>query len=1064
VDYCLAVPDPRPGAVTYNCACVWEDPERDLALLAVEEDESTGWVAAVGGGIGPALAEPGTGVLHAEAIGYPDATVEGDVPHPEQAPGLLLPGGGAVYGEMPFDVDSSVPDDARLWEGMSGAAVRDSDSQRLVGVVVRADPDRQRRRLYVRALPDPAVDARFMRALDEVGVRPVLEAANAPEVRRLLAVWDEAGRPLPVRLVTKLSRFGVRRARADVDLHGNSYYPYVRRPFDDQLDGALDRRVQDTDRRMLLLVGDAMSGKSRVGANALRAHSTLSTRPLLVPHPGANLHEVVELVSPTGAVLWLDDLNTYLTGLDGGVLRDWQTRPGLVVVATLRSDLEREFLKPELRPAWVAIDDSTLVERLNVPEEWSEQEQQALSEAEPIIRSKVAAGLSLGEVLGAADVLRDHLRTADPFRSAVVFAVIDWARIGFTDGIPESLAEDLWPEYLSRKNATVFGNREVDERHDDYQKVVRWARQPIPGTGTMLLTRRNDRLHVDDYLVAHRPPELPATPHAVWEAALHHAMADQYVMKLPFVGMRAADAGETEIARIAYQTSIERKDQLAPIAKVGLGGLLMKEGDTKSASALTMPLLGFAFKDMAPSLAQLGLAMIQQGDLERAQTFLRPAAYSRHPEHAPQAALFLGMVLAKEGDLDGARTAYQVAIDSGHAEHAPLAAVILGELLAKEGDLDGARTAYQVAIDSGHAEHAPKAAFALGRLLAKQGDLDGARTAYQAAIDSGHAERAPLAALALGVLLGERGDLDGARTAYQAAIDSGHAERAPQAAVILGELLAKEGDLDGARTAYQVAIDSGHAEHAPLAAAGLAVLLDERGDFDGARTALQVAIDSGHAELAPQAALILGEVLGERGDLDGARTAYQAAIDSGHAELAPQAALALGRLLAKQGDLDGARTAYQAAIDSGHDPESATAELLLGEQCTEGDLEARKQHRARAVASGLPDLLVSVAQLYLADGDLQMGRQFLEEASNAGFANANRYLLLFPEPGTDPPNDEAIVEVTAAAAAGDTDAMNVLGLHAAAHGDSLLAGEWWTRSAQLGDLTAMLLAGRTSPN
>lgn len=192
VDYCLAVPDPRPGAVSYNCVCVWDDSVRDLALLAVEENETTNWVAAVGGGNGPALAEPGTGVLDAEAIGYPDATVENDVPHPEQAPGQLLPGGGAVYGEMPFDIDSSVPDGNRAWEGMSGAAVRDSATQRLVGVVVRADSDQQRRRLYVRALPDPAFDASFARALIELGVPPVLEAATAPAVRRLLAVWDKA--------------------------------------------------------------------------------------------------------------------------------------------------------------------------------------------------------------------------------------------------------------------------------------------------------------------------------------------------------------------------------------------------------------------------------------------------------------------------------------------------------------------------------------------------------------------------------------------------------------------------------------------------------------------------------------------------------------------------------------------------------------------------------------------------------------------------------------------------------------------------------------------------------
>ena len=135
---------------------------------------------------------------------------------------------------------------------------------------------------------------------------------------------------------------------------------------------------------MLLIVGEAMNGKSRASANALRKHPSLSTLPLLVPHSSANLRDVVELAPPAGAVLWLDDLNIHPDGFDEGALRDWQTRPGLVVIATLRSDLEREFREPHLRPAWDAIKDAALIERLDMPTEWSEQEQQALS-GEPYV-------------------------------------------------------------------------------------------------------------------------------------------------------------------------------------------------------------------------------------------------------------------------------------------------------------------------------------------------------------------------------------------------------------------------------------------------------------------------------------------------------------------------------------------------------------------------------------------------------------------------------------------------------------------------------------------------------
>ena len=100
-------------------------PDRDLALLAVDQPSADAWAAAVGRGQGPALAEPGTEGLPAEAVGYPNATLEDDFPHPELVLGWLKPAGGVVSGRMPFDVDGSVPDDSLLWQGMSGAAVRD---------------------------------------------------------------------------------------------------------------------------------------------------------------------------------------------------------------------------------------------------------------------------------------------------------------------------------------------------------------------------------------------------------------------------------------------------------------------------------------------------------------------------------------------------------------------------------------------------------------------------------------------------------------------------------------------------------------------------------------------------------------------------------------------------------------------------------------------------------------------------------------------------------------------------------------------------------------------------
>ena len=825
-DRCLAVPDPAPGSAMFECTVIWQDPRRDLALLAVDQAKAGAWTAAVGRGHGPAVAEPGTDGLPAEAVGYPDATVDDDFPHPELVLGQLKPAGGAVSGRMPFDVEGGVPDDSKLWQGMSGAAVRDRPHGRLLGVVVDVDADRQQRRLYVATLPDPAADAGFSAALAAVGAQPVMEAANAPAVRRLLAQWDQRGRPPVVREVTGLDVFGARKARTDIDTHGDPYYPYVARRLDLDLAVALDRRASGADTRVLLLVGEAMTGKSRTGAHALRAHPVLSGLPLLIPQQGTDLREVVELAPADGAALWLDDLNTFAAGLSVGTVRYWQSRPGLVVVATLRTDLLADLAdNPDLRPAWSLIEDDSMVEQFPLPAEWSADDQHALAGADDMVRGKVADGIPLGEVLAGAEELRSRLAVADPFQKAFAWTVIDWSRTGLTARLAETLAEELWTTYLPRKHMTVFQNQARAKRREEFERAVDWACAAIPGTAAMLVTRTDDGLRAEDYLVAQRTLAREAITLPVWEAALARAQADEAPEVIAGLGYNAAISDVFDIARAAWE----------PLAA----------GQT----------------DQAPQAAyNLGLLLDRHGDVAGARTAYQQAIDSGHPDEAPPAAYRLGVMLEKHGDVAGARTAYQEAIDTGNPREAPPAAFQLGLLLVGQGEVAGARTAFQQAVDSGHPGYAPESAFRLGLLLEGEGEVAGARTAYQQAVDSGDRDYAPMAAFRLGLLLAEQRDVAGARTAYQQAIDSGDSYWAPGAALGLGVLLAEQGEVDEARTAFQQAIDSGNPDHAPEAAFRLGAMLEEQDDVAGARTAYQQAIDSGHSDYAPMALDLLAEL------------------------------------------------------------------------------------------------------------------------------------------------------------------------------------------------------------
>src|SRR6266487_1650980 len=104
VDHCWAVLDPSPAGPGFDCEVVFEDGERDLALLRVFDEQASAWRLRLGAERA-VLAEPGSRGLQVEVIGFPNATLDRHgTPHPEAAEAVLLPAGGAVSGRMPLDV------------------------------------------------------------------------------------------------------------------------------------------------------------------------------------------------------------------------------------------------------------------------------------------------------------------------------------------------------------------------------------------------------------------------------------------------------------------------------------------------------------------------------------------------------------------------------------------------------------------------------------------------------------------------------------------------------------------------------------------------------------------------------------------------------------------------------------------------------------------------------------------------------------------------------------------------------------------------------------------------
>ena len=249
--------DPSRGAGEYSCTVIWMDHDADLALLQVVPARQDAWQNALTGHLPVVFAEPGTDPLPVTATGFPTATLTDTdhYPAPDQILGTLLPlGGGPVIGRMPVDLITTPPEVSTQWEGVSGAAVHEQPTPtnptgRLVAVITdttlhtTGTSDRERARLHATRIPDPAADPDFATALHGVGATPVLEDHHAPTHRAHLELLDLAGRPYPLGRIPldKFGELGPRRARTDIDLHGNPYYPFITRPGDQPLRDATHR-------------------------------------------------------------------------------------------------------------------------------------------------------------------------------------------------------------------------------------------------------------------------------------------------------------------------------------------------------------------------------------------------------------------------------------------------------------------------------------------------------------------------------------------------------------------------------------------------------------------------------------------------------------------------------------------------------------------------------------------------------------------------------------------------------------------------------------------------------
>ena len=576
-----------------DCRVAWSGGEpgsANIVLLEATPGPGQSWTA-------PAdppsrLADVGQRPFTCVAIGFPEASARSSgIRDSEQALGLLLPAGNVRDVLIPFDIDNSVPDEAALWNGFSGAAVAD-EHDRLVGLVAQAKPDRGQRRLLVLPVKAAADDPDFAVAAARTGLNPVVEDFLAPLWATVTdpRTLSPAGVPQRVCDISNLEPLGVHTSSAG---DTGTSPDYVSRDVDDaELRPALARATTGG-QRFILIVGDSAAGKSRTAYEALLSSSSLRSRRLIVPAANGLARLLGTGVSWHDAILWLDDLDKRLSrGLEIATLqRVLATAPGLIIVATMRTSQLGSRQSEMADPAWEYLTSQADVWQVNLAAELSETElataQAHLSDL--ALLSALEDGVGLGEWLVAGPELMKKLRTLTDLDRALANVIIAWYRTGLNQPLPEEDARAFWAEALPERQRQRLLSRQPDEQLLQFQKAAKSVCEPVITRDLFqqALAKKTDagEYVAHDYVVDHvlRDDKRTPVPDLVWQRAVEVARSRQvWAPEVWKIGLTAFDEGAFDVAVSAMELLAEAGNVRALF---NVGVLLEQIGRTDDALA-----------------------------------------------------------------------------------------------------------------------------------------------------------------------------------------------------------------------------------------------------------------------------------------------------------------------------------------------------------------------------------------------------------------------------------------------------------------------------------------------
>jgi hypothetical protein len=328
----------------------------------------------------------------------------------------------------------------------------------------------------------------------------------------------------------------------------------------------------------VLLVGEAMAGKSRCAYEAVRACA--GDYVLVAPRDRAALPTALQaLVQLPLSVLWLDDLERFVGPGAESLHRRVRRLEGYgrVIVATARAATAESGLK--LLESWDVSHEYGAPTPIRVRDQFTDTETARAAQVASAGQATGASSASSASGVTQDASIADALAHADRFRipaylaagpdllavwtdaaagrehrrgAALVSAAVDLRRAGLIRPLPRDLVESLHERYLTTRDGAA------DEPSDDLASAWAWATESR-NIGALLTVPDADaeQVEVSTYLVEHlapaenlaRPDTLVAEP--VLSAALEFADA----FESSRIGDVAHRYGLGPIAAHAYQVA-----------------------------------------------------------------------------------------------------------------------------------------------------------------------------------------------------------------------------------------------------------------------------------------------------------------------------------------------------------------------------------------------------------------------------------------------------------------------------------------------------------------------------